>query len=101
MAAEAHEDEVQVRSFGQYIVADPRICHGKLTFRGTRIFVDDVLEQVAADDDWDKIVQNWGGKVPREAISEAVDVARRVLVSSHEEWRQQALAQLEAIPASG
>lgn len=31
---------------GRYIVADPRVCHGKLTFRGTRIFVSDVLEQV-------------------------------------------------------
>lgn len=24
---------------GEYIVADPRICHGALTFKGTRIFV--------------------------------------------------------------
>ena len=38
-------DEVKV--FGDFIVADPKICHGKLTFRGTRVFVADVLEQVA------------------------------------------------------
>ena len=25
---------------GRYIVADPKICHGKPTFRGTRIFVE-------------------------------------------------------------
>ncbi|HIE29634.1 TPA: DUF433 domain-containing protein [Candidatus Poribacteria bacterium] len=25
--------------FGKYIVADPNICHGALTFKGTRIFV--------------------------------------------------------------
>ncbi len=30
----------------RYIVADPRICHGKPTFRGTRIMVADVLEQM-------------------------------------------------------
>jgi len=24
---------------GRYIVADPNICHGKPTFRGTRIYV--------------------------------------------------------------
>ena len=35
-----------IRQIGRYIVADPRVCHGKLTFRGTRIFVSDVLEQV-------------------------------------------------------
>jgi uncharacterized protein (DUF433 family) len=32
---------------GQYIVADPEICHGKLTFKGTRIFVRDVLDMIA------------------------------------------------------
>ena len=35
------------RQLGRYIVADPEICHGKPTFHGTRIFVADVLEQVA------------------------------------------------------
>lgn len=40
------------KQVGRYIVADPRICHGKLTFRGTRIFVADVLEQVAEGLAW-------------------------------------------------
>ena len=31
-----------------YIVADPRICHGKLTFTGTRIMVWQALEMLAA-----------------------------------------------------
>ena len=35
------------RLFGRYIVSDPDICHGKPTFRGTRILVADVLEQEA------------------------------------------------------
>ncbi len=29
--------------YGPYIVADPRICHGKLTFRGTRIMVKSIV----------------------------------------------------------
>ena len=33
---------------GRLICADPKICHGQLTFRGTRILVSDVLE-LAAD----------------------------------------------------
>jgi uncharacterized protein (DUF433 family) len=32
----------------RYIVADPAICHGQPTFRGTRILLSDVLEQVAS-----------------------------------------------------
>ena len=31
--------EVEVKEFGKHIVADPRICHGQWTFRGTRIMV--------------------------------------------------------------
>jgi uncharacterized protein (DUF433 family) len=50
------DDEVEVKEFGAYIVADPRICHGQLTFRGTRILVEVVLQQVARGMDWDEIV---------------------------------------------
>lgn len=65
-----------------YVVADPQICHGKLTFRGTRIFVKDVLDMVAADVDWDKIVEDWRGSVSKEAIAEAVRLATVALVLS-------------------
>jgi uncharacterized protein (DUF433 family) len=72
----------KVREFGKYIIADPRICHGALTFRGTRIFVDAVLEQVAQGDSWDKIVSEWRGSVPREAIAEAIRLAHQALTTS-------------------
>src|SRR3954451_18500050 len=61
--------------FGRYIVADPRICHGKLTFRGTRVFVDSVLKQVAEGRDWESISEEWRGRVSEEAIREAVELA--------------------------
>jgi hypothetical protein len=32
------EQTLQPQLLGHYIVADPAICHGKPTFRGTRIF---------------------------------------------------------------
>ena len=35
------------KEFGPYIVADPEICGGQLTFKGTRIFVQDVLAMLA------------------------------------------------------
>jgi len=37
---------METKTLGRYIVADPAICHGEPTFRGTRILVADVLEQV-------------------------------------------------------
>lgn len=74
------------KQIGRYIVADPKICHGKLTFRGTRIFVSDVLEQVEAGEDWDTIVGQWRGDVTPEAIAEAVRFAHRALLDHAEEY---------------
>jgi uncharacterized protein (DUF433 family) len=65
---------------GRYIVADPKICHGKLTFRGTRIFVAHVLEQVAEGMDFESISESWRGSVSHEAIEEAVRLAREALL---------------------
>lgn len=66
---------------GHYIVADPKICHGKLTFRGTRIFVASVLDQVTRGLDWDTISKSWGGSVTKDAIAEAVSLAREALLT--------------------
>lgn len=60
---------------GRYIVTDPRICHGQPTFRGTRILVADVLEQVATGMAWESITEEWRGSVTQEAIGEAVRLA--------------------------
>lgn len=57
---------------GRYIVADPKICHGKPTFRGTRIMVWQVLEQIAAGMAWESIVEEWEGSITSDAIAEAV-----------------------------
>jgi uncharacterized protein (DUF433 family) len=65
---------------GRFIVADPKICHGKPTFRGTRIMVWQVLDQVASGMSWDAIVEEWRGKVTHEAIAEAVSMARDALL---------------------
>lgn len=63
------------RMIGRFIVADPAICHGQPTFRGTRILVADVLEQVAAGIAWETIMEEWRGSVSPDAISEAVRLA--------------------------
>jgi uncharacterized protein (DUF433 family) len=63
------------RILGRYIVTDPKICHGQPTFRGTRILVADVLEQVASGLAWRCIVEEWHGSISEEAIAEAVRAA--------------------------
>ncbi|HET8676173.1 MAG TPA: DUF433 domain-containing protein [Blastocatellia bacterium] len=72
---------MKAKELGKYIVADPEICHGKPTFRGTRIFVKDVLEMVAEGMSWDRIVGEWRGSITKEAISEAVLLASESLTT--------------------
>jgi uncharacterized protein (DUF433 family) len=67
----------------QYIVADPKICHGGVTFKGTRIFVADVLSDVERGLSWDFIIERWGGgRLSKEAITEALQLARRCLLTA-------------------
>lgn len=70
-----HRQQPVKRITGRFIVADPEICHGEPTFRGTRILVADVLEQVAAGIAWETIVEERRGSVSSDAISEAVPLA--------------------------
>ena len=69
-------------AIGRFIVADPSICHGKPTFVGTRILVADILEQVARGMDWDAIVDDWRGDISKDAIAEAVRLAREAFLTN-------------------
>lgn len=67
---------------GQYTVADPEICHGKPTFKGTRIMVWQVLADVADGRSWEFICNiRWGGRIPTAAVSEAVRLAQGALLT--------------------
>jgi uncharacterized protein (DUF433 family) len=79
-----------VRELSKHIVADPRVLHGAPSIHGTRIPVAMILEQVAEGCPWDEIVRDWEGKVPREAIAEAVDLARRAFVEQQDATRASA-----------
>jgi uncharacterized protein (DUF433 family) len=74
------------RLIGRYIVTDPEICHGKPTFRGTRILVAHVLEMVAEGVAWETIIQEWRGNVTKEAIAEAVQLASKAFVDHSAEY---------------
>ena len=73
------------QALGRHIVADPAICHGQPTFRGTRILVADVLEQVAGGLAWETIIDEWRGALTREAIAEAVRLAREALLTHRDD----------------
>ncbi|MBI3853714.1 MAG: DUF433 domain-containing protein [Verrucomicrobia bacterium] len=70
---------------GRYVVADPAICHGKPTFKGTRIMVWQVLDDVADGHSWDFICnRRWGGRIPLAAVAEAVRLAREAWLARHD-----------------
>jgi uncharacterized protein (DUF433 family) len=73
---------------GEYIVADPEICHGKPTFKGTRIMVWQILDELAHGMTPDEIVKAWGGRVQRAAIAESVQLARHSLLKDSGELRR-------------
>ncbi|HMJ65131.1 MAG TPA: DUF433 domain-containing protein [Candidatus Binatia bacterium] len=73
---------------GEHIVADPLICHGKPTFKGTRIMVWQILDELAEGMSPQEIVKAWGGRVSLEAIAETVALARRSLLDKHGRLRR-------------
>lgn len=81
----------QKKLLGRFIVADPEICHGKPTFRGTRIMVTQVLKQVAKGMPWEAITAEWRGTVSKDAITEAVELAQRVFEDHAVDYAQESL----------
>jgi uncharacterized protein (DUF433 family) len=84
MRAKASGDRRRIE-LGRHIVADSKICGGQPTFKGTRIMVWIVLEQLEDCMSWDEIVGEWSGKVTKEAIAEAIAIAG--LVVKHKPFR--------------
>jgi uncharacterized protein (DUF433 family) len=76
----------QARSLGRYIVADPRICHGKPTFRGTRIMVWQVLEMLADGMAWETIIEQCHNSITKDAIAEAVKLSGEAFLRHADEF---------------
>jgi len=83
---------MKTRFMGRYVVTDPEICHGKPTFRGTRILVADVLEQVADGLAWETIIEEWRGSVSYEAIAEAVRLSRQAFLANADKYALEPMA---------
>ena len=61
-----------VKEIGKYLVVDPEVCHGKMTFKGTRIPVSTVLTFLSMGDSVDDVVRKWSPRLKREAVLEAL-----------------------------
>ena len=86
---------METKTWGACIVADPAICHGEPTFRGTRILVADVLEQVESGMAYEAIIEEWRYEIDRDAIAEAARVSHLLPEDSdisETEWLQAAAA---------
>ncbi len=67
---------------GAHIVRDPEVCHGQLTFKGTRILVESVLGYLAHGRDVDWALNEWP-RLSREAVQEALQLAADALIERH------------------
>ena len=67
----------------EHIVADPAVCHGKPTFKGTRIMVWQILQDLEYGETMDQIVKGWGGRVTKPMIVETLRLAHGALLDEH------------------
>ncbi|NUO81127.1 DUF433 domain-containing protein [candidate division KSB1 bacterium] len=75
-------DEKTHVEIGRYLVVDPEICHGKLTFKGTRIPVATVLTYLAMGDSMSDVLRNWP-RLQKPAVEEAIRFAARLVQKSY------------------
>jgi uncharacterized protein (DUF433 family) len=76
----------KVLLMGRYMVMNPKVCHGKPVFVGTRVMVADVLDQIANGMAWETVIEQWEGSITKEAIREAVELSKKALMAHKEEF---------------
>ncbi|MEK6859543.1 MAG: DUF433 domain-containing protein [Nanoarchaeota archaeon] len=62
----------------EYIVADSEICHGKPTFKGTRIMVWQILEMLEAGVPVDEIITSFITPLTKKHIKAALQFAAQL-----------------------
>jgi len=67
---------------GRFLVVDPGVCHGELTFRGTRVPVETILLYLAEGYSLAYLRKSWP-EVSAEAIREAVSLAAGLLAQRY------------------
>ncbi len=68
---------------GRQLIKEPGVCHGKLTFKGTRVPVETVLSRIGKGRSIEDILKSWP-ELRRAAIVEAINLAAASLVERFE-----------------
>jgi uncharacterized protein (DUF433 family) len=71
---------------GKYIVRAVGVCGGRPTFKYTRIEITGTLERLAEGESIEEIVAGYRGRVPREAVLEAVQLAMTQFIQTLPEF---------------
>lgn len=66
----------------KHIIADSEICHGKPTFKGTRVLVSDILELIAAGEPIEKIMSSYPS-LTKEMIQDSLRYAAEIIRGEH------------------
>jgi len=64
-------------ALGEHVVRAVGVCGGRPTFKYTRIEITGALERLAAGESVEALVAGYRGRVPREAILEAIRIVNR------------------------
>ena len=67
---------------GQHVVLAVGVCGGRPTFKYTRIEVAGALDRLASGESMESIVAGYEGRVPKEALTEAIQLVTRHFLSS-------------------
>jgi uncharacterized protein (DUF433 family) len=67
----------------EYIVVDDEICHGKPTFKGTRILVSDIIELLATGLSIEEILKDYYPSLNENMIKEALNWAAKIIRGEH------------------
>lgn len=67
---------------GNYLVIDPEICHGQMTFKGTRVPVEVIFAFLAEGYSMDMLLRGWP-QLTRPAIEEAIELAWEAFASTY------------------
>jgi uncharacterized protein (DUF433 family) len=62
------------KELGHYIISDPAVCGGKLTFRDTRVMVWQVLDALAHGESYEAVIDAWPS-ITKEHIQAALQLA--------------------------
>jgi uncharacterized protein (DUF433 family) len=68
----------------EYVTVDPNICHGRACIRGTRVLVSAILDNIAAGESADSILESYPTITPeaiQAAIGYAADLARERVIA--------------------